>query len=418
VATPTWLVQIKLADSSSTTYRDVTDDVRAMVVDVGRTRVLDTFVAGTCRLSLNNQDNKYGPLTGGTYSNAQWINAEIRILVTLNSASQPTPLFRGFVDDIDVSYPNSKDSIITVKGSDGLSKIARTELVDNLNGSAGNAAFAEEVGSTRFTNVLNNAQVAYPNGTDPLDRAVDTSVIVMAADTIAQISTNTYLSKLAQSEDGAVFCRHGVPGGAAATAQNRGNVLTYKKRYAPTTATGLTFGGTTGPAAQRPEFQSIKTSYGAELLYTRGVYSGSTGNDREYEENVIGQPAFGIRTIVRRNLLNLNDADVLEACTNFVALHSTPKLRCASLTVRVLALTDAQAEKVAKISIFDGFTVTFSPAGTTANLSQSLRCEGVRHDITPGDWTVTLSTSATANSVFFILDSADDGLLDNNKLAP
>tara|TARA_R110001583_G_scaffold56728_3_gene170969 strand:- start:186 stop:1439 length:1254 start_codon:yes stop_codon:yes gene_type:complete len=417
VATPTWLVQIKLADSSSTTYRDVTDDVRAMVVDVGRTRVLDTFVAGSCRLSLNNQDNKYGPLTGGTYSDAQWINAEIRILVTLNSASQPTPLFRGFVDDIDVSYPNSKDSIITVKGSDGLSKIARTELVDNLNGSAGNAAFAEEVGSTRFTNVLNNGQVAYPNGTDPLDREVDTSVIVMAADTIAQISTNTYLSKLAQSEDGAVFCRHGVPGGAAATAQNRGNVLTYKKRYAPSTATGLTFGAASATSTL-PPMTGLGTSYGAELLYTRGVYSGSTGNDQEYEENVLGTPAFGIRTIVRRNLLNLNDADVKEAATNFVALHSTPVLRVTNMTCQPLAMTDAQAEKVAKISIFDGFSVRFRPAGASVDMLEVVRCEGVRHDITPGRWEMKLSTSGSGASQFFILDSEIDGILDNNKLAP
>ncbi len=414
MASPTFLVQIYLDGS----FRDVSADVRAVNINVGRQRVLDTFTAGTCRIALNNDDAKYGPLSGGTYSDAQWINSEVRVLVYLNSASQPTPLFRGLCDDIDVLFPDSKSSIVQVKASDGLSKLARTELVDNINGVTGNAIFAEQVGSARFEAVLDNAQVAYPDESSPLDRAVDTSEVTMAAETVARLQTSTYLARLAQSEDGAIYCRHGIPGGAAAASTYRGNVLTYKKRFAASTATGLTFGGTTGAESQRPDFTKVTTQFGSELLYTRGIYAGSTGDDQTYDENVIGQPAYGIRTIVRRNLLNLNNADVLAACKNFVALHSTPVLRIASMDCKPRAMTDAQAEKVAKLGVWDGLSIRFQPAGASVALQETVRIEGVRHDITPGDWTMRVTTSGSGASQFFILDSTIDGLLDENKLAP
>lgn len=413
MASPTFVVHIKLDGS----FRDVVADTKSINIDVGRERVLDAFSAGTCRIALNNQDGKYGPLSGGTYSDSQWINAEVRVLVYLNSAAQPTPLFRGFCDDIDVTYPDKFDSVLIVKASDGLSKLSRTELADDLDGSSGNATFAEEVGSTRFTNVLDNAQVDYPDESSPLDRSVDTSTITMAAGTVANMNTMTYLTKLAQSEDGAIYCRHGIPGGGAASAAQRGNVLTYKKRYASSTATGLTFGAASTTTAT-PPLTGLQTSFGQELLYTRGIYAGSTGNDQEYRENVIGEPAYGIRTIVRRNLLNLNDTDVKEACTNFVALHSTPVLRVKNMTCKPRSMTEAQAEKVSKLGVWDGFSVRFRPAGASADLLEVVRCEGVRHDITPKDWTMRVSTSGSGASQFFILDNEIDGILDQNKLAP
>ena len=414
MASPTFLVQIHLDGS----FRDVSADVRAVNINVGRQRVLDTFTAGTARIALNNDDAKYGPLSGGTYSDAQWINSEVRVLVYLNSASQPTPLFRGLCDDIDVVFPDSKSSVLQVKASDGLSKLARTELVDDINGVTGNATFAEQVGSARFTAVLDNAQVDYPDESSPVDRAVDTSEVTMAAETVARLQTSTYLARLAQSEDGAIYCRHGIPGGAAAASTYRGNVLTYKKRFASSTATGLTFGGTSGAESQRPDFTKTTVQFGSELLYTRGIYAGSTGDDQTYDENVIGQPAYGIRTIVRRNLLNLNNADVLAACKNFVALHSTPVLRISSMDCKPRAMTDAQAEKVAKLGVWDGVSIQFQPAGASVALLETVRIEGVRHDITPGDWTMRLTTSGSGASQFFILDSTIDGLLDENKLAP
>ena len=414
MASPTFLVQIHLDGS----FRDVSADVRAININVGRQRVLDTFTAGTARIALNNDDAKYGPLSGGTYSDAQWINSEVRVLVYLNSAAQPTPLFRGLCDDIDVVFPDSKSSVVQVKASDGLSKLARTELVDDINGVTGNATFAEQVGSARFEAVLDNGQVDYPDESNPVDRAVDTSEVTMAAETVARLQTSTYLARLAQSEDGAIYCRHGIPGGAAAASTQRGNVLTYKKRFASSTATGLTFGGTSGAESQRPDFTKVTTQFGSELLYTRGIYAGSTGDDQTYDENVIGQPAYGIRTIVRRNLLNLNDADVLAACKNFVALHSTPVLRISSMDCKPRAMTDAQAEKVAKLGVWDGVSIQFQPAGASVALLETVRIEGVRHDITPGDWTMRLTTSGSGASQFFILDSTIDGLLDENKLAP
>ena len=413
MASPTFTVQIILGAS----LRDVTSDVRAIKINVGRQRVLDTFAAGTCRISLNNDDAKYTPLGGGTYSDAQWINAEVRVSVNFNSASNSTPLFRGVCDDIDVHFPDKTQSVLVVKASDGLSTLARTELVDVIDGVSGNATFVEQVGAARCTAILDNAQVNSPDESNPVDRAIDTSSITMAAEVVARLQTATYTARLAQSEVGAIFCRQGLPGGAAAASTKRGNVLTYKARYADSYATGLTFGGSS-TGASTPAMTNFQTSYGSELLYTRGIYAGSTGVDQVYDENVIGQPAYGIRAIVRRNLLNLNAADVFTACKNFVALHSTPSLRIISLDCKPRSMTEVQAEKVAKLGIFDGLEALFTPAGSSDPQRRRLRVEGVRHDITPNDWSMRLTTSDTGENTFLILDSALQGHLDANKLAP
>jgi hypothetical protein len=409
VATAAFTFQIYL----NSAFRDVTADTKSVSIKYGRERVLDSFRSGQCVLTLNNQDNKYGPLTGGTYGSAQWINAEIRIAANIDSASYPTTLFRGTVEDLDVLYPDSKDSVVIVKAFDAMSKLAKTELVDTT--------FSEQVGSARFSAVLDNAQVSYPaqpgspSSANPKTRDIDTSSITMAGATVAQLSTSTYLERLAFSEDGAIFVYHGQPGGAAVTDGDRGNILAYRKRDAPGSATSINFGAGAGEFG--PDFTKIETSFGNELLYTRGVYQRSGGDIQTYDETV-GQLAYGIRTIVRNNLLNLNDDDVFNAAKNFVALHSTPALRVSSITCKPLALTDAQAERVAKLTIYDKLTAQWQPAGAGSLLQPDLRVESISHDITPKDWTMRVGTSGSGNTVFLILDDPIFGKLDQNKLAP
>ena len=404
MASPTFVVHV-YRDGS---FRALTADVRATKIKVGRSRVQDVFTAGTCVISLNNQSNAYSPLGGGTYGDSQWIGAEVRVNVFLNSASQPTTLFRGKIDDIDVVFPDATDSTVTLKCSDGLSTLAKTELND--------VDFVEQVGSARFTAILDNAQVNYPDESSPVDRDIDTSTITMAAETVAGLQTATYTARLAQSEDGAIYCRHGIPGGAAAASTKRGNVLTYKKRYAQSTPTGLTFIGSGGNSTQ-PPMTGLKTTYGSEILFNRGVYAGSTGNDQIVNDTA-NQTLYGIRTIVRRNLLNLNDADVESAATNFVLLYSTPALRVSQLTCMPRSMSEAQAEAVAKLGIWDGIQVSFTPVGADTAQQRIVRIEGVTHDITPMNWEMRLNCSGSGDQQYFILDSSIDGILNTNKMAP
>jgi len=404
MADPTFVVHVYLDGAR----RNLAADVRAIKINVGRSRVQDVFTAGTCTISLNNQSNAYSPLGGGTYGDSQWISADVRVNVFLNSASQPTTIFRGKVDDLDILFPNATDSTVILKCSDGLSTLAKTELND--------VDFVEQVGSARFTAILDNAQVDYPDESSPVDRDIDTSTITMAAETVAGLQTATYTARLAQSEDGAIYCRHGLPGGAAAASTKRGNVMTYKKRYASTTPTGLTFIGSGGNATQ-PPMTGLKTTYGSEILFNRGVYAGSTGTDKIVDD-AANQALYGIRTIVRRNLLNLNDADVLSAATNFVLLYSTPALRVSQLTCMPRSMTEAQAEAVAKLGVWDGIQVSFTPVGAGTAQQRIVRIEGVTHDITPMGWEMRLNCSGSGDQQYFILDSTIDGILNINKMAP
>jgi len=260
MATATHTVEIFLDGSR----RTVTSDVRAVHISYGRMRVTDSFRAGSCRISLNNQDNAYGPLAGGTYGDAQWLNAEVRVMTSINSPGVMTTLFRGRIEDVDTLYPNSRDSTVIVKCLDGLSLLARSELTD--------VTFSQEVGSVRFSAVLDDSQVAYPaqpgspTTADPTTRDIDASSITMQAATVAQLNTTTYTERLSQSEDGAIFVRHGMAGGGTVTAGDRGDILTYKKRYADSGVTGLTFGAGDGTAAAEPAEEPPGTRSGAALF--------------------------------------------------------------------------------------------------------------------------------------------------------
>ena len=192
--------------------------------------------------------------------------------------------------------------------------------------------------------------------------------------------------------------------------------MTYKKRYAGTTPTGLTFIGSGGNDTQ-PPMTALKTTYGSEILFTRSVYAGSTGTDQIVNDEP-RQALYGIRTIVRRNLLNLNDADVESAATNFVLLYSTPALRVSQLTCMPRSMSEAQAEAVAKLGIWDGIQVSFTPVGAGTAQQRIVRIEGVMHDITPMGWTMRLNTSGSGDQQYFILDSTIDGILNINKMAP
>ena len=116
MATATHTVEIFLDGSR----RTVTSDVRAIQISYGRLRVTDSFRAGSCRISLNNQGNTYGPLAGGTYGDAQRLNAEVRVMTSINSPGVATTLFRGRIEDVDTLYPNSRDSTVIVKALDGI----------------------------------------------------------------------------------------------------------------------------------------------------------------------------------------------------------------------------------------------------------------------------------------------------------
>ena len=393
---------------------DVTADVVGINIKTGRQRVIDSFHAGTCKISLNNSSGKYTPLGDGTYSNSQFIGTEVRVLVTLNSASVPTCLFRGKIEDANAIFTNKYESLVELTCSDGFADLARTEL---------NAvSFSSHVGSTRFTSVLDNASVDYPDepgspaANTPKNRDVNTSSITMASETVNTTNTLSYLKRLANSEDGMIFIRHGMKGGGSVTAGDKGNILTYTKRDQAPDSTGLTFGPSSATTATPPMI-SVKTSYGAELLFTKGVYQRNGGSDQAVTDTA-GKAAYGLRTIIRRSLLNNNDSDVLGACENFVYRHAAPSLRVEGIVCRPEAMTEAQAEKVAKISIADGISVNFTPAGASGAITRSLRVEGVTHRITPKNWHMTINTSGVGETNYLLLDSTAVGLLNENRLAP
>jgi hypothetical protein len=82
-------------------------------------------------------------------------------------------------------------------------------------------------------------------------------------------------------------------------------------------------------------------------------------------------------------------------------------------------MTDAQAEKVAKLCIFDALRVQFQPAGADVPMVQpTLRVESVTHEVTPSDWTMRIGTSGTGETIFLIIDSADYGIIGTGKQAP
>lgn len=363
--------------------QDVTSYTRAITIRRGRSRQLDRFTSGAATITLDNRTRRFDPLAGTALTPyAGQIVPRKEVAVSVGGV----PIFTGQVEDWDLAYQLSGDSVAEAVCADGFALIAQDTL-------AGSATTSQLTGA-RIDSVL--TALNWPIG----KRAIGTGDATLIADTIAAETNGLqYLQKVEASEPGAFFV-------------NRAGSMTFRDRSDTQTYSGVAFADN---GAGIP-YQGIDVLYGTEELYTATVVTRNNGTaavGTASASNATAQAAYGITTLNVETLLS-TDAQATELANYLLGKYQAPTYRVDALDVILEGMTSSQAGQVLGLELADVVKVTFTPNSIGDAIVQYALVDGIEHNITPNAHHVRLTLSAT--EVGFVLDSEQFGVLDFNIL--
>jgi hypothetical protein len=363
--------------------QDVTSYTRNISIRRGRSRQLDRFTAGAATITLDNRARRFDPLAGTALTPyAGQIVPRKEATITVSGV----PIFSGQVEDWNLRYDLSGDSVAEAVCADGFALISQDTL-------AGSATTSQLTGA-RISSVLTAA--GWPIG----KRAIGVGDATLIADTIpAESNVLQYLQKVEASEPGAFFV-------------NRSGNMTFRDRSDTQTFTGVSFAddGTGIP------YQGIDVLYGTEELYTNVVVTRSNGTaavGTATAADATSQAAYGINTLAVETLLS-SDAQATDLAQYLLGKYQTPTYRVDALDVILEGMTSTQAGQVLGLELADVVKVTFTPNRIGTAIQQFALVDGIEHRINPNAHTIRLTLSAT--EVGFVLDSEQFGVLDSNIL--
>lgn len=346
---------------------DVSDDVRSVSIRRGRPRELQAFTAGQASVVLDNRDRLYDP-TAGTAVSPYGPSILPRKAISIELGGLPA--YNGQIEDIDLNYSLSGDSVTTFKASDGFTLLSGVNLAPGTG--------VPQLSGARVSAVLD--EVSWPAGR----RFIDTGVASLGADTIGDnVAALAYLQTVEASEAGFLFI-------------GKDGAFTFRQRTSSQVTPVVAFADDSSGLP----FSDIEMEFGTEALFTQvnvehigGTVTASSPTQ---------QLNYGVTEVTIKTLLaSSGGADDL--ADFYLFRYSVPTLRVTSLTVDVEALTVAQQEDLLALDLGDGALVTFTPNGVGAAIVRTVVVDSIEHSITPGKHTVKLSFSD--NLVGFILDT-------------
>jgi hypothetical protein len=362
-------------------FIDVTDTVRSVSIKRGRNRQLEKFTAGNANIILDNRSRVYDPTnTVGPYYNQILPRKRVRI------TDQDQVIYTGQVADWNFSYDVSGDSTAQVSCVDALTLLVEPVLTAGTE--------TAQLSGARVAAVLDD--IAWPTA----DRRISVGQVTLDDDVIgANVKALDYLNKVALSDPGALFV--GADGFLVfldrADLQNASNPIVF---------------GTGGIP-----FTDIQVEYGIEELSNQVsvTYYGGTavaGTAVAIDETSVGQ--FGLFEADYNTLL-ASDADAQALADFQVARYSQPQYRVDTVTVALDGLGTATQQTVLGLDLGAVATVTWTPNGVGAALSQTVTIDHIDFAATPASRSISFTMSETAAG--FILDDSVFGVLDTSALA-
>ena len=348
---PTQKVEFGFTQSSPGVYvyQDITSYVRDVSITRGVSRETDAYQAGTCSITLDNNARAFDP----SYSSSPFFG-QVKPQAAVRVTSGNVVIFTGFVDNWAFAYEIVADATATIQASDATGRISRATLPA--------ITWTSELSSTRVTNVLNRAEVAWPAG----QRQISLGSLTLGADTVTDgTSAWDYLQQVAQSEGGAAFVT--ATGDVAFKGQSASLV--------PTSATSYRYNVCLNPSAE-----TNATNYsGATRVSTRayvGTYSlqGSTFTQWDYLSPVAPDTYNGLKYLDSATTFVQNTSYTF-SCYVYSTVAQTASLSAGFKRTASPAKVDAAYSTVTlAANTWTRMSVTATPsAGSmTGNLSVSV----------------------------------------------
>jgi len=372
----------------NTTYRlggtlfyDVSQYVISVDIQRGKSAILSSFPPGECTVNFTNHTRIFDPLyTASPFYPEIVPRREIRV------SSNGTAVFYGWIDDWDLAYQPSGDSIATAKASDALSNLGGQTL----------DAFTPSIqkAGARIDSVLSRSEIAWPSGL----RDIDEGAVDMAANSVsADTNLVDYLQAIAGSDPGYVFVT------------NDGKVAFRDRRKAPTSATLVELGEGGIP------FATIGVTYGSELLFNR-VTASRQGGGTAIASDIASQNSYGIRDLTLSNTQLAYDADLVDYVVGQASLYSQPEYRFDQTTIALEKLSTVNQNKILGLEIGDVCKIAFTPNGIAPQIVRYIEVREINHNVQTEFHTVELGFNETRYAPL-VLDDVVFGRLDVGTLS-
>ena len=349
------------------------------------------------------------------------------------SLSSPAPawthgapaVFSGVVTDVNWSFDNRFESIMTLTVSDILTMLGTLSFAETDSGNGLDVASGAAATSISAVLAAANAVTSQITQTTVLNPSGDTGRTMQA---VANFTGNAgeLLQLIEQSDGGDVFVRHGLP----VNGTNTYNALTFRTRGQESISDAVTgvvdlvplniFDSTLTTSGLEPhEFQRIDFASGATASYSQVAFTREGGSVQKASVASANLNAFGARSLTRTGLLTNSDSDTLDLANAFLNQYGVglvPPLAVRAIEMPPIVEGINNGYELVKFSIGDGCTVRFRPAGASATIVVAGVISGINWDITPGSSNMTVQLEDGDQTVFFILDSGEFGILDTNRL--
>lgn len=390
---------------------DITAYTHSVSFRRGRAQELDEITAGVCTIGLRNHTGTFTPydvVSEGTAiqdetgdplltEDGEFILDESSSVFATNIRPGKrvrvkvgaTVVFDGVIDDWNYAYTPEGRADAWIEAVDALAELAAANF-------SAFTATGEQRAGERLDEILARNEAGY-FGVTTFDRGVDR----LQANAVAEgRNVLTEVQLISRSDRGVFF------------ATRTGGLRYVDRRSAAIATSSIDFAddGTGTP------FHGITPDFGREFLYTRVAVTRLGGTVQIVDES--SGSDYGVRTLTLDGLLLISDSHAEDLAQFMVDTYSEPRTRIRGLLVNMDDLSSGQRTAVAELELADMVTVTWTPEGTSAETTQELVVEGIRHSKSvESAYMVELQLSQRVQSGVFTLDSATLGVLDEDVLA-
>lgn len=366
---------------------DVSADVRQVRIRRGRSNELDRFQSGAVDVVLDNRQRLYDPTAGTAISPyAASLKPRKEIAINVNGVSA----FVGLVDDWDLEYDLSGDSVTKAKAADGFATLSQQTIRPHT-------STAQTTGE-RVAAILDRPEIAWPSAL----RDIDTGQASLVADAVGgtanarPVNALQYLQRVERDEPGALYI-------------DRSGFLTFRSRTDLQTITNTVFAddGTGIP------FSGIGVQFGTEQL-RNSVSVARLNAGTATAEDAASIVDYGVIAYEQRESLLDSDAQAQDLADWLVNLYGQPQLRITEVEFDLIGLTSDQIGELLALDLGDAVQVVFTPNGIGDPISRFVAVDAIEHEIQPQQHRMRVRLSQTIGA--FILDSPVFGVLDDDIL--
>lgn len=364
---------------------DVSADVRFMSVQSSqRSRLSNTFDPGRLVLQLDNKTRKYDPLnTAGPYYGFLRAGRGAYVTITHASAARTDPTWYGETDRFTLDYDRSnKDSVVTLTCVDLLAGLAfgtvyagydvETDLeVGTIFGQLTTAPLGR---AYVLQGAAGNATPtpAYPPGLSGFSAAIMT----YDWDVTRDHNMLDEYRRIADVEQ------------APLTSGFNATVWFWPRHWFKHNTTSATSQLTVGTGGM--PFHSVGVLFDSDEIITACSMTNERG-DAVVSIDTAGEATYGRRWPSVSYTDLPCEVEILNgASQTVVELRSTEEFRLDQLVIKPQSDSGWLNHGI-DLQLLDRITVVFTPTSTGSAITEDYFIDGITHDVSPGDWTITYS---------------------------